>query len=57
MESGPALWLMLLTIGVIALGAAMAYGIIQNRKRTRAEKALTEAATRREYQKEDSDDT
>lgn len=55
MESGPTLWLLLLTVGVVALGLAIGYGISQNRKRTAAEKALTEAATQREYQQEDRD--
>jgi hypothetical protein len=55
MESGPTLWLLLLTIGVVALGLAIGYGISQNQKRTAAEKALTEAATQREYQQEDRD--
>ncbi len=53
MESGSAFWLILLTFGVIALGAAMAYGLRRNQTRTAAEKSLTEAATRREYQVED----
>lgn len=55
MESGPAVWLLLLTVGVLVLGAAIIYGINQNRKRTPGEKALTEAATRAEYKKEDGD--
>jgi hypothetical protein len=55
MESGPTLWLLLLTVGVVALGLAIGYGISQNRKRTAAEKTLTEAATLREYQREDRD--
>lgn len=55
MESGPTLWLLLLTAGVVLLGLAIAYGISQNRKRSSAEKALTEVATQREYQKEDRD--
>lgn len=55
MESGPAVWLLLLTAGAVVLGTAIAYGISQNRKRTPGEKAMTEAATRREYQKEDRD--
>jgi hypothetical protein len=55
MQSGPAFWLLLLTVGVIALGAAMAYGASRNRTRTRAERHLTEAATRREYEIEDRD--
>lgn len=55
MQSGPALWLILLTLGVLALGAAMAYGASRNKRRTAAERELTEVATRREYQAEDRD--
>jgi hypothetical protein len=55
MQSGPAFWLLLLTVGVIALGAAMSYGVSRNRTRTRAERRLTEAATRREYEVKDRD--
>lgn len=46
MECGPGVWMIALTVGVIALGLAMAYGIMPNRRRTPSEKALTEAATR-----------
>lgn len=55
MESGPTVWLLLLTVGAVVLGAAPVYGISQNQKRTPGEKALTEAATRAEYKKEDRD--
>lgn len=53
MEFGTVLWLLLLTAGVVLLGFAIAYGMSQNRKRSSAEKALTEIATQREYQEED----
>lgn len=53
--SGPSLWLILLTIGVIALGAAAIYGIVRNRQRTAAEKVVTEVETKREYEREDRD--
>jgi Sec-independent protein translocase protein TatA len=53
MDSGPSLWLILLTIGVIVLGAAAVYGIMRNRTRTVSEKLHTEAATRAEYKSED----
>lgn len=56
MESGPAFWLIVLTVGVIALGLAMAYGMMRNRRRTPAERAQTEAATKREYAAEDRDE-
>ncbi|HEV7344369.1 MAG TPA: hypothetical protein VGN60_01870 [Devosia sp.] len=51
--SGPGLWLILLTIGVIALGGAMAYGLTRNRTRTRGEEVRTEAATRQQYADEE----
>jgi hypothetical protein len=53
--SGPAFWLILLTVGVIVLGGAMAYGMMRNRQRSPREKAVTDAATRAEYQREDRD--
>jgi hypothetical protein len=53
MESGPALWLVLLTVGVLALGLAMVFAQRRNTKRTQAEKILTEVATRGEYEAED----
>lgn len=55
MESGPFLWLILLTVGVAALGLAIAFGMGRNRQRTPVEKAVTEAATQREYKREDRD--
>lgn len=55
MESGPFFWLILLTLGVIILGVAMAYGLYRSQQRSRAEKALTEAATHEEYEREDRD--
>jgi len=50
-------WLLILTVGVIVLGAAMAWGLIRNRARSPAERQMTEAATRREYQAEDKDES
>jgi hypothetical protein len=44
-----ALWF----IGVAVLGAAIIYGIVHNRKRTRAERRITEQGTRNEYAEED----
>ena len=55
MESGPSLWLIVLTLGAILLLAAMIYGFYRNQRRSRAEEALTEAATRQEYEREDRD--
>jgi hypothetical protein len=39
-------------IGAALLGAVMVYGIMQNRKRSRAEKQLTEQATRENYNRD-----
>ncbi|WP_297112544.1 hypothetical protein [uncultured Devosia sp.] len=50
---GPAVWLIVLTIGVVVLGVAMIYGISRNRQRTLSEKQATEAETRRGYEKQD----
>ena len=55
MESGPSLWLIVLTLGAVLLLAALIYGFYRGQQRSRAEKALTEAATRREYEREDQD--
>lgn len=55
MESGPSVWLILLTVGAAALCAALIYGVIRTRNRSRAEKAVTDAATRQEYRREDKD--
>lgn len=43
-----ALWV----VGACVLGAVMAYGIMHNRKRTRAQKELTEEATKENYRRE-----
>ncbi|WP_172122434.1 MULTISPECIES: hypothetical protein [unclassified Devosia] len=56
-QSGPSIWLILLTIGVIALALAVVFGIMRNRNRSSGEKAVTEAATRATYQAEDRDRT
>ena len=55
MESGPSLWLIVLTLGAILLLAAMIYGFYRSQRRSRPEEALTEAATRQEYEREDRD--
>jgi predicted MFS family arabinose efflux permease len=54
---GQAMWAVLLTIGVVVLAGAMIYGVLRNRQRTPVEKVVTEAATRREYEREDRDPT
>jgi len=43
-----ALWL----IGVVILGGVIAYGIMRNRKRSRADKDLTDRATLANYRRE-----
>lgn len=55
METTVVVWLLILTVGVAALGAALAYGMKRNSSRTQFEKDLTEAAARREYEIEDRD--
>ncbi len=55
MQSGPMLWLIILTIGVAALGLLMAFGATRNRKRTMQERLKTEAAAKREYSAENRD--
>jgi hypothetical protein len=46
-----ALWL----VGAGVLGLVLAYGIIRNRSRTRAEKQITEQATKSRYAEEERD--
>ena len=43
---------MLLFVGAGVLGLVLAYGIMRNRRRTRAEKRLTEQATKDLYARE-----
>jgi hypothetical protein len=49
----PPIWLWVL--GVIILGCVMSYGILQNRRRPRAEADITQAATKDLYRREESD--
>jgi len=51
----PTVWLLILTIGVLILGLAMAYGVMRNRQRTPVERELNEVGARREYRVEDKD--
>jgi cytochrome c-type biogenesis protein CcmH/NrfF len=53
--SGQTFWLLLLTLGVVVLGAAIVFGIMRNRQRTLSERVTTEVATKREYAREDRD--
>ena len=45
-QNGPMVPVALWWIGAFLLGAALVYGIMRNRNRTRAEKDLTERATK-----------
>ena len=45
-QNGPMVPVALWWIGAFLLGAALVYGIMRNRTRTRAEKDLTERATK-----------
>jgi mannose/fructose/N-acetylgalactosamine-specific phosphotransferase system component IIC len=55
MESGPTVWLLLLTVGVAALGLVLAIGAMRNGKRTAQERVVTEMATKQEYRAEERD--
>ena len=54
-ETGSQVPVALWFIGAAVLGLAMAYGILRNRGRTRAEKQITEQATKNLYAKEERD--
>ncbi|MFC3079167.1 hypothetical protein ACFODL_13805 [Phenylobacterium terrae] len=47
--SSGAFWMLVTVIGVALLGAAIAWGMAYNSRRDRRKDALTEAATREEY--------
>ena len=51
-QNGPSVPIALWWIGAFLLGAAVVYGIMRNRTRTRAEKDLTERATKDLYAEE-----
>ena len=51
-QNGPMVPVALWWIGALLLGVALAYGIMRNRNRTRAEKDLTERATKKLYAEE-----
>lgn len=53
MDLSPGLWLIILTVGVVALLMALIYARSRTKKLTPTEIALTEAATRAEYRNED----
>jgi hypothetical protein len=54
-QNGPMVPLALWWVGSAVLGLVMAYGIWRNRGRTRAEKQLTEQATKNLYAEEERD--
>lgn len=51
-QNGPMVPVALWWIGAFLLGLALVYGIMRNRTRTRAEKDLTERATKKLYAEE-----
>jgi hypothetical protein len=51
-QNGPMVPVALWWIGAFLLGLILAYGIMRNRSRTRAEKDLTERATKQRYAEE-----
>lgn len=55
MDFGASVWAIPLTIGVVVLGAAIAYGIMRNRKVTPREHAQTERKTAELYDAEQRD--
>ncbi len=54
---GQVFWLVLLTFGVAVLAGAMIFGTMRNRQRTPSERVRTEVETKREYDREDRDDS
>lgn len=54
MEQGyDILWFVAVVIGTAVLGLLIAYGMMRNRARTRAERLETERATRELYERQD----
>lgn len=54
-ETGSHLPVALWFVGAVVLGLVMAYGILRNRRRTRAEKQITEQATKSRYAEQERD--
>jgi hypothetical protein len=54
-HNGPTFPLALWWVGACILGLAIGYGILRNRTRTRAEKKMTEQATKNLYAEEERD--
>ena len=55
-QNGPAFPVALMWIGALVLGLILIYGIMRNRRRTQAEKQLTEQATKNLYAEEARDE-
>ena len=55
-ETGSHIPVALWFVGAGVLGLVLAYGIIRNRSRTRAEKEVTEQATKRRYAEENEEE-
>ena len=49
------LWFLMTVVGVIILGAALAYGLMRNRRMTHGQKDLSERSTERLYDAEQRD--
>ncbi|MBR1189451.1 hypothetical protein [Bradyrhizobium sp. AUGA SZCCT0160] len=54
-ETGSHIPVALWFVGAVVLGLAIAYGIMRNRSRTRAEKQITDQATKDNYAEEERD--
>ena len=54
-ETGSHLPVAMWAVGAAILGLALAYGIMRNRSRTRAEKQITDQATKNVYAEEERD--
>lgn len=54
-ETGSHLPVALWFVGAVVLGLVMAYGILRNRRRTPAEKQVTEQATKSRYAEQERD--
>ena len=54
-ETGSPIPIAIWAIGTVILGLALVYGIMRNRSRTRAEKQITDQATKDVYAEEERD--
>ena len=53
MDIGGSIWLLVVVGGTILLGIGIALAMSNNRRRSRSEERLTEAATKQLYKEED----